>query len=392
MNILSGNTNLPSTPMHLMIVAGEVSGDNHGAALIKALKNLNPHLTFSGLGGPKMKDAGVDIDEDLTRFAVVGFLEILKHYTEFRRCFESFLTNVSHRKPTAVILVDYPGFNLRLAARLKKMGIPVIYYISPQVWAWKENRVNFIKKNVDHMLVLFNFEKKFYADRGFHVDFVGHPLADEVQATSTREDTLTKAGLAADKFTIGLLPGSRQKEIESLLPLMLDAAKIMHTQDPQLQFLMLKAANLSSELFKNYLNQQSVPLKLIDGQFHNGLNACDICMVASGTATLETALLLKPMVVVYKTSWLTFTLAKALIKIPYIGLVNIVAGKKIVPECIQNDANGSAIAAELKKIYQNPSVSDMMCRNLEKVKVLLGASGASKRAAESILQFLNHTS
>ncbi|MCB9758071.1 MAG: lipid-A-disaccharide synthase [Candidatus Omnitrophica bacterium] len=392
MDILSSHTPLEPTPKHLMIVAGEVSGDNHGAALVKALQQLHPALTFSGLGGPKMQAAGVDTDEDLTRFAVVGFFEIIKHYREFHRCFESFLHNVSQRKPAAVILVDYPGFNLRLAARLKKMGVPVIYYISPQVWAWKENRVNFIKKNVDLMMVLFDFEKKFYADRGVEVDFVGHPLADEIQITSTREETLTKAGLSADKFTIGLLPGSRQKEIESLLPPMLDAAKIMHTQDPRFQFLILKASNLAPELFKNFLTQKSFPLKLIDGHFHDGLNACDICMVASGTATLETALLLKPMVIVYKTSFLTFTLAKALIKIPYIGLVNVVAGKKIVPECIQDNANGSAIAAELKKIYQNPSEFDTMCANLEKVKISLGASGASKRAAESILRFLQHTS
>lgn len=349
MNILSGHTTRQLTPLHLMIVAGEVSGDSHSAALVKALKQCDPTLTFSGLGGPKMKDAGVDIDEDLTRFAVVGFIEILKHYTEFRRCFECFLTNVKRRKPSAVILVDYPGFNLRLAARLKKMGVPVIYYISPQVWAWKENRVNFIKRNVDLMLVLFHFEKEFYADRGVHVEFVGHPLADDVQLTNTREQTLTKAGLSADKCTIGLLPGSRQKEIESLLPPMLDAAKILHNQDPRFQFLILKAPNLAPELFKDYLTQQSCPLRLLDGHFHDGLNACDICIVASGTATLETALFLKPMIVVYKTSFLTFTLAKALIKIPYIGLVNIVAGKKIVPECIQNDANGKTIAAELKK-------------------------------------------
>lgn len=388
MNPLNNRDNLNLSSSHLMIVAGEVSGDSHAAALINALKHLNPALTFSGLGGPKMQAAGVALDEDLTRFAVVGFLEILKHYGEFRRCFDTFLQNVAQRKPAAVILVDYPGFNLRLAGRLKKMGVKVIYYISPQVWAWKENRVRFIKKNVDRMLVLFDFEKKFYADRGVEVDFVGHPLADEVDLTSGREETLLSVGLSPDKFTIGLLPGSRQKEIESLLPAMIDAAQIMHHEDPRFQFLILKAPNLDEKLFKEYLEQKPFMIKLLDGHFHNGLNACDVCVVTSGTATLETALLLKPMVVVYKTSFFTYFLAKALIKIPYIGLVNVVAGKKIVPECIQDDANGQKIADELKKIYKNPAEFDKICAELEKVKASLGESGASKRAAENIIQFL----
>jgi lipid-A-disaccharide synthase len=373
---------------HLMIVAGEASGDSHAAALVSSLLSLDPTLTFSGLGGPKMQAAGVALDEEFTKYAVVGFFEVLKHYQQFKRCFDLFLNKVSERNPAAVILVDYPGFNLRLAGRLKKMGVPVIYYISPQVWAWKENRVQFIKKNVDRMLVLFDFEKKFYADRGVEVDFVGHPLADEVEITVGREKTLTTLGLSTDKFTVGLLPGSRQKEIENLLPPMLDAAAILHKEDSRFQFVLLKAPNLSPGLFEKFLTNKELPLKILSYQFHNGLNACDVCMVASGTATLETALLLKPMVVIYKTSYLTFVLARALIKIPYIGLVNIVAGKKIVPECIQDDAKGTTIAAELKKIYQNPAEFDRVRQDLEKVKSSLGSGGASLRAAKNIMQFL----
>ncbi len=374
-----------------MIVAGEVSGDHHASCLITELKNLDPSLSFSGIGGTKMKSAGAAIDEDLTRLAVVGFFEVLKHYGEFHRCFNAFLQNVAKRQPSAVILVDYPGFNLRLAARLKKMGVKVIYYISPQVWAWKENRVNLIKENIDKMLVLFDFEKAFYAKHGLNVDFVGHPLADEINLTKNREQILLSAGLSPDKFTIGLLPGSRQKEIESLLPPMLDAAKIMQKQDARFQFLILKAPNLGKELFENLLSKKACTAKILDGYFYEGLNACDICVVASGTATLQTALLLKPMVIVYKTSFLTYFLAKALIKIPYIGLVNVVAGKKIVPECLQNDANGKTIADELKKIYQNPGEFDRIRQGLQKVKTSLGENGASKRAAKNIMEFLkNH--
>lgn len=375
---------------HLMIVAGEVSGDHHASCLIAELKKLDPSLSFSGIGGTKMKNAGVAIDDDLTRFAVVGFFEVLKHYGEFRRCFNAFLQNAAKRQPSAVILVDYPGFNLRLAARLKKMGIKVIYYISPQIWAWKENRVNLIKKNIDKMLVLFDFEKAFYAKHGLSVDFVGHPLADEINLTKNREQMLLSAGLSPDKFTIGLLPGSRQKEIESLLPPMLDAAEIMQKEDSRFQFLILKAPNLDKKLFENLLSKQTCAAKVLDGHFYEGLNACDVCVVASGTATLQTALLLKPMVIVYKTSFLTYFLAKALIKIPYIGLVNVVAGKKIVPECLQSDANGKTITHELKKIYQNPSEFDRVREELQKVKTSLGESGASKRAANSIMEFLKN--
>ncbi len=374
-----------------MIVAGEVSGDSHAAALVSALKKLDPTLTLSGLGGPKMQAAGVAIDEDFTKFAVVGFIEVIKHYNNFKRCFDLFLNNVAQRKPAAVILVDYPGFNLRLAGRLKKMGVPVIYYISPQVWAWKENRVQFIKKNVDRMLVLFDFEKKFYADRGAEVEFVGHPLADEVHITVGRDQMMKDLNLSPERFTVGLLPGSRQKEIETLLPPMLEAAEILHKADPRYQFLLLKAPNLDPGLFEKFLTNRDLPLKILAGHFHDGLNACDVAMVASGTATLETALLIKPMVVIYKTSFFTFVLAKALIRIPCIGLVNIVAGKKIVPECLQDDANGPKIAGEIKKICQDPAEFDRIKKDLEKVKASLGSGGASLRAAENILQFLNKT-
>lgn len=378
---------------HIMIVAGEASGDAHAAHLVTELRYLNPGLSFSGLGGPRLQAAGVEIDEDLTRFAVVGFVEVLKHYQDFRRCLKFFLKKVAERRPMAVILVDYPGFNLRLAAAIKKMRRPafagkVIYYISPQVWAWKENRVSAIKKLVDRMLVLFQFEKKFYWERGVEVDFVGHPLVDSVRipAVPPSGEILKRTGLSADKITFAILPGSRQKEIESLFPIMLEAAKILHQENPNIQFLVLKAPDLPIELFEKFLLNTSLPIKVLDKDFYSGLNACDLAMVASGTATLETALLNKPMVVVYKTSFVTWLIAKNLIKIPYIGLVNVVAGTKIVPECIQFAATGRKIADELRKIYQNPSVMKQMITDLQKIRASLGSTGASRRAAEVVLK------
>ena len=378
---------------HIMIIAGEASGDAHASHLVRAIKTLAPEVVFSGLGGPKMKEAGVKIDEDLTRFAVVGFVEVLKHYKDFKRCFNLFLEKVKERNPVAVILVDYPGFNLRLAAALKKMRVPdfggkVIYYISPQVWAWKANRVQAIKKSVDRMLVLFQFEKNFYWERGMTVDFVGHPLVDSVKVTASREQILNTSGLSADKITIGILPGSRQKEVESLFPPMLEAAAILRSQNPAIQFLVLKAPGLADGLFENILGQRSLPLKILEGNYYNGINACDLCMVASGTATLETAILNKPMVVVYKTSLLTWLLAKALIKISYIGLVNVVAGEKIVPECIQFEATGENIAKELRRIYQSPDEMSRMITALRRIRSSLGATGASLRAAEVVMKEL----
>lgn len=376
----------PQHSLHLMIVAGEASGDAHAAALVQAIHELREDITFSGLGGPQMKAAGVQIDEDLTRFAVVGFVEVLKHYKEFKWSFKLFLAKVSERKPAAVILVDYPGFNLRLAKALKKMGIKVIYYISPQVWAWKENRVRAIKKDVERMLVLFQFEKIFYWKHGIDVDFVGHPLVDRVKITQDRDQFLHLLHLPPQKITIGLLPGSRQKEVETLLPIMLDTAKILFRQDPRLQFLVMKSPELPRELYERFLTDQHLPIHIINGDFYNGVNACDLCLVASGTATLETALLGKPMIVVYKTSALTYWLARMLIKIPYIGLVNIVAEEKVVPECIQYEATGSNIANQARAIYLNQDKMRLMTAALLKIRPLLGTNGASRRAAEAVLK------
>lgn len=376
---------------HIMLVAGEASGDLHGAHLIEELKKLNPKLTFSGLGGIKMQKAGVQIDEDLTKLAVVGFIEVLKHYGEIKKIFNSFLKNVKERQPACVILIDYPGFNLRLARKLKKMNIKVIYYISPQVWAWKENRVQEIKQNIDRMLVLFSFEKDFYAKRGVEVSFVGHPLVDIVKPKTSKDDFLNNIEMADYRMTVGLLPGSRIKEIEAHLPVMIETAMLLHKDFPMIQFLIIKAPTIQQKLIDEVLDlyQPTFPYKVIDGQTYDAVNASDICLVTSGTATLETAILFKPMVIIYKTSVLTWALAKMLIKINHIGLVNIVAGKRIVPECIQFDANPKQIAKEVRNIFTNEIRVSEIKDELKRVKILLGDSGASSKAALEILRVLS---
>ncbi len=375
---------------HIVIIAGEASGDLHAAHLVKALKAQDRSLTFSGLGGEKMQKAGVELYEDLTKISVVGFFEVLKHFGEFKRIFHAALKEIEKRRPAAVILVDYPGFNLRLAREIKKLNtdIKVVYYISPQVWAWKESRVRLIKENTDLMLVLFPFEKEFYAKHGLDAIFVGHPLLDTLKVTRHREQFLKSIGLPIDKLVIGLLPGSREKEVENLLPCMLEAAEILHKEFPKIQFLLMKAATINEGLLKKHLDGKSLPVTIIQDTY-DGINASDICVVTSGTATFETALLQKPMVVVYKTSFLTWALAKWLVKIPYIAMANVMAGKKIVPECIQFDANGAKVARELKSIFTDEVRIAQMKSELKRVREALGESEASRRAAREVLKILH---
>lgn len=370
---------------HLILVAGEASGDMHAGRLVEALMAMDPSLTFSGLGGPRMKKSGVEIYRDMTQLAVIGFIEVIRHYAEFKKIFQLILAKIDERRPLAVILVDYPGFNLRLAREIKKRNIRVIYYISPQVWAWGEKRVYNIRKCVDKMLVLFQFEKDFYARFGIDVDWVGHPLADSVQVTQSKKTFLASHGLPTEKLTVGLLPGSRAKEVERLLPVMLEAAGILEREFPQMQFLLLKAPSIAQSLTEDICRRFPCRPRLIEGQTYDGIHACDLCLVASGTATLETAILKKPMVVVYKTSFLTWLLAKFFIKIPDIGLVNVVAGKRIVPECVQFQATGHQIAKALKKIFTNEIRIAEMKTEFEKIREALGETGSIRRAARTIL-------
>ncbi len=378
---------------HIIIIAGEASGDLHAAHLVNELKKIDPTLTFSGLGGSKMQDSGVKIYHDLTKIAVVGFWEVLKHYSEIKKAFLLILEKIDEVKPACVVLVDYPGFNLRLAKKLKQRNIKVVYYISPQVWAWKENRVHQIKKNIDKMLVLFPFEKKFYARYGMEVTCVGHPLLDAIVINTPKEEFLDDINMAHYKLTIGLLPGSRPKEVEEHLPIMLETAEILNQAFPMIQYLIIKAPSIDGALIERLTPKlPSFPLRIIYQNNYDAMNACNLCIVTSGTATLETAILQKPMVVIYKTSLLTWTLAKLFVKIPNIGLVNVVAGTKIVPECIQFQATPHNIAHELENIFTDEiKIADIKAE-LRTVKEILGSIGASRRAAEEIVKVITETS
>ena len=269
---------------HIVLVAGEASGDLHGAHLVEALKQSNKKLTFSGIGGPKMKQAGVNIHNDMTKTAVMGFTEVLRHYPYLKKIFNMIVTKIEALKPAALVLIDYPGFNLRLAKKIKSIkrlkDTKIIYFISPQVWAWKKNRVYTIKKCVDEMLVLFPFEKEFYKKFNYDVHCVGHPLSDIVTVTKNKPAFLNKHHLRDYCTTIGILPGSRIREIETLLCPMLDAAEIIAKARPMTQFLIPKAPSIDGALIDRYLHGRKLNINVIENETYDTINACDCCMVA----------------------------------------------------------------------------------------------------------------
>lgn len=375
-------------PKKIIIVAGEASGDLHASHLVAAIRDLLPETRFFGLGGSRMRAEGVEIFYDLTTLSVVGFFEVIKHLKTIREIFNLLLEKIEEIKPDCAILVDYPGFNLRLAQQLKKRNIKVIYYISPQIWAWGLRRVHLIKKVVDKMIVILKFEEELYRKYGIAASFVGHPLLDIAKPTIPKSQFLQSVGLAPNKTTVALLPGSRNKEVERLLPIMLQVGKIIRHRNPQIQFVLLRASSITNQIFKKCLSAIDFPLASAENQTYNGLNASEAAIVTSGTATLETAILQKPMVVIYKVSFLTWIFIKRMIKIPYIGLVNVVAGKKIVPECLQYRASPEIIADHILEILDQSKFPDLK-NELSKIRDVLGKEGASNRAAKIVVEELN---
>jgi lipid-A-disaccharide synthase len=378
----------------ILIVAGEPSGDLHAANLVKAIKETGKGFSFFGLGGEKLKSQGVDLYYDLTKVAVVGFFEVLKNICKFKKIFNGILKEAEKNKPDAALLVDYPGFNLRLAKELKKRSIPVIYYISPQVWAWGKNRIRQIRENVDRMIVLFSFEEELYRKSGVPVSFVGHPLLDVVRPSLEREEFLKKSGLDPKKLTVALLPGSREKEVRVLLPVMLETAGIINGYfQNRIQFLILRSPSVKVEIFQKAIaTHTDLPLKTVSGMAYEGIASSDFAFVCSGTATLETGILATPMAILYKVNFLTWLFIRSMIKIPYIGLVNVVKGRKIVEEFIQFDCRPKKIADYAIPVLHDEEKRTRLKSDLLSIKNSLGESGACRRAAEVVVDFLRHIS
>ncbi len=372
----------------IMIVAGEASGDLHGAHLVKSLRSHNPYIEIFGVGGKRMKEEGVDIICDIVDLAVVGFVEVLKNIRTFKKLFERLSILLERKKPDAIILIDYPGFNLRLAKKAKEKNIPVIYYISPQIWAWGEKRIVEIKKYVDKIIVIFGFEEELYKTAGVKVSFVGHPFLDIVKASWKKEETIKHLHLNHHSKKIALLPGSRTKEIERHLPIMLKACEKIKGELPDSEFIISRRKELDHSIYNKIISKSKIKPHSLENKPYEIMEVSDINIVSSGSATLETAIMEKPMVIIYKTSFITWLLAKNLIKIPDIGLVNIVAGKRIVPELVQFDVTPLNLAKESLDILNNKTLQEDIKKDLRKVKEKLGERGAVERAARLIHNFL----
>jgi len=372
----------------ILIVAGETSGDRHAADLVAELGKLFPGIKFVGIGGDAMAAQGVRLFYHIKQMAFLGFTEVVRHLPFIRRVFRELETYLDSHRPAAVILVDYPGFNLRLAKLASGKGIPVIYYISPQLWAWGEKRVEKIRKYVDLLLVIFKFEQEFYTRFGVESKFVGHPLVDEIKITLTEKQFRKNYQLDSAKPIVALLPGSRQNEVKSLLPVMLKAYQQFPNAN-NLEWVIGKTEAVPSDLYYHYIGN-GLPIKIISGDTHHLMKYARLALVASGTATLETGYLETPMVVLYKVYPLTYWIGKRLVKINNIALANIVCGETVVPELIQNQVTPENIVAEMGKYLRDDEYYHAVRTKLSRIKDILGPPGAAARAAREIYQLLEN--
>ncbi|MCI0418351.1 MAG: lipid-A-disaccharide synthase [Acidobacteria bacterium] len=377
-------------PQSVLIVAGEASGDMYAAELVADLLAKVPpnSLRFFGCGGKRMRETGVETLVDIHRLAVLGPFEAVSHLRHLYSALRLLVNEARTKRPRLAILVDFPDFNLRLAAKLKALGIPVVYLISPQVWAWRSGRVEQMKKTIDRMLVILPFEKDFYAERGMEVDYVGHPLVDRVRVSKTKGEFFQAHRLNETVPTVSLLPGSRTKEIQFHLPVLLQAARWLHWQRP-VQFLLPSASRLHRGLIRRILAEEGgPPLALIEYDTYNAMGHSDLAVVSSGTATLETALLGTPLITVFKISNLTWIIGQYLVRVPFYSLVNLVAGQELVPELFQSDFTAERLHAEMARLLDQPERLKHVRMGLASVKQRLGAGGAIHNAAERILPWL----
>ncbi|MRR34005.1 lipid-A-disaccharide synthase [bacterium] len=372
-----------------MIIAGEASGDLHGSSLVRAALALDPSLAFFGIGGTMMREAGVDTLVDAREMAVVGLVEVAAHFPTIFRAFRKMERILKQNPPDLLILIDYPDFNLRLARVAKAAGVKVLYYISPQVWAWRVGRVKKIARIVDRMAVVFPFEVPFYEREGVPVSFVGHPLVDSARPTMSRDEACAAFGIDARRKVVGLFPGSRIQEIRKHLPLLLESARILKQRFPELQFILPLATSLVRSDVDPYLESAPVPVTVQSGKGYDVIRVCDAIVTVSGTVTLEIALLGVPMAIIYKLSPLTYLIGKRLIRVDHIGICNIVADRRVVREMIQHEADPGLIAEELTRILTDSRYADEIRDGLALVRERLGGGGCSSRVAAIALEMLD---
>ena len=372
----------------ILIITGESSGDIHGAALARALVSLKPDLQISGVGGSEMRKTGVSLLEDNKEMAVVGVIEIFGKIRLLYRVFKKIEYEISSGKYAALVLIDYPTFNMMLAYIASKERLPVFYYIAPQIWVWGRSRIKLLKRIVNKMLVILPFEKEFYKKAGMDVEFVGNPFLDRVKTTMNKEKACQKFGLDRNQKIIGILPGSRNQEIETLLPVMLDAARLIKKEIPAVQFVLPLAKTIEQNKVEGPIKQSGLEIRLIKDFTYDAMSIADFLIVASGSVTLEAAILKKPMVIVYKLNFITYLLARIVSHISNIGLVNIVAGKDVVPELHQEKVTPENIAFWTIKALKDEKYYQQVKQELEKIERILGSKGAAQSTAQSIIRYL----
>ena len=371
----------------VMIIAGEASGDMHGAKLVTAMLAKRPNLSFCGMGGKGLIAAGVDVLFDAKKIAVVGLAEVFSHLPDILRARKILRTTLMEERPSLLILIDFPDFNLMLAKFAKKLGIPVFYYITPQVWAWRTGRVKTIGERVDRVGVILPFEEEFFRSRGLAADYVGHPLLDSVNTTCDRDEFCRLHGIDTDQLCVGLIPGSRNKEIATLLPILLQTAlRLQKKSRKKMVFLLPLASTISEEKIReNGLDDfgQELDVRLIKENRYDMMAACDAAIVVSGTVTLELALLDTPMVVVYKVSPATYRFGRMLINkdLKYFSLVNLITDSDVVPELFQSEVSPERIEEEVSTILFDSQQRNKMLQGLELVRNRMGEAGASDKAA-----------
>ena len=388
--VISPNSQLPtpnSVPglrnPRILLVAGEASGDIHGGDLIAALKHQAPQVEVFGVGGPALQAAGMQTLVDTATIAGMGLVEACDKLGALIRTYRQLKRILQTEPPDLLILIDFPEFNLRLAKVAKNAGVRVFYYISPQVWAWRKRRVQTIAKRVDRLAAIFPFESAFYAAHGCSVEFVGHPLVDRVRPTRSREDTFQQYGFDPARKLIALLPGSRSQEVRYLLAPMLGATTLLANA---YQFVVAAAPTLQAEDL--HAQTKATSVRVIQGDTYNLVHAADLAVVASGTATLETALLERPMVIVYRLAPLTYLLARLLVDVPFIGMPNLIAEHRVVPELIQGQVTPERIAAEARRLLTDAQAYSVAQEGLREVRRRLGSGGAAVRAAALVVEIL----
>lgn len=369
----------------VMIVAGEASGDLHGSGLVREMLRMQPGLEIFGVGGDRMQQQGMRLLYHINDMSVLGFWDVLKRLFFFRKVYQRLVSIMDDLPPDLLILIDYPGMNLKLARAAKKRGIKVFYYIAPQVWAWGSHRIQQMVSLVDKMAVIIPFEERLFRAAGIDAKFVGHPLLETVASRLERADFFQQQGLNQNQKTVGLLPGSRVLEVKRLLPEMLQTIRQLQQKHPGIQAIVSKADSVPLDIYQKILHHDT-EVKLSENSTYEIMKHSDLLIVASGTATLESALFNTPLVIVYKVDPLSYFIGKRLIKIDSIGLVNVIAEQKIVPEFIQNQFRSQYLVPEVEKLLFDMKERNKVIANLKKIKQLLGEPGASTRSAEAALE------